>query len=350
MRNRLRLAVGVLFSLLFLYLAMRNIQWRELGELFRQANYLYLIPGFLIILFTGLARAYRWRALVYPHEHLPLSKLFHIVNIGSFFNNIFPAKAGELVRAYLVGRMLPGGIGQSLSTLLIERLLDVLCVVALSVLLVPWLAWQRVPMPDWALKGALLFGVGASVGTVTLLILSRLGDRGVEWLWRWVGRIPAVGSPKVKAALRNLLRGFGVLLVGRQLPGILLGSVALWFGYGLLNYMILATFGMTALPSSASALVLCATGYSMVLPSSPGAVGPFEWATKTALLAYGVADSQAVGYAFGLHLFTNIVLIILGLLGLFVEGLSYADIRRSVADIPAAPRAADAGLPGDPQS
>jgi len=37
-------------------------------------------------------------------------------------------------------------------------------------------------------------------------------------------------------------------------------------------------------------------------------------------------------------------------LGLFVEGLSYADIRRSVADIPAAPRAADAGLPGDPQS
>jgi hypothetical protein len=198
-------------------------------------------------------------------------------------------------------------------------------------------------------------------GAVTLLVLSRLGERGVDWVWRFVGRIPLIGHPRVKAMLQNLLAGFRVLSEARVLPGILLGSAMVWCGYALFNYVLLAAFRMAplpfstppgeqALPFSATVLVLCATGFGMVLPSSPGAVGVFEWAAVQALLVYGVDQSRAFGYALGLHLFTNVVLILLGLLGLFVEGLSYADIRRSVADIPAAPRAADAGLRGDPQS
>jgi glycosyltransferase 2 family protein len=327
MKRRLRVIAGVAISVLFLYLAARGIDWAELGRLFRTANYAYLIPAFLLLIAINGVRAYRWRVLMYPDgNQLSLPRVFWFVNIGYFFNNVFPAKLGELVRGYLAGRAIRGGIGRALSALLLERLLDVLSVVVLLVVLIPF-----VDLPPWAARAGLIFGGAAVGGTVALLVLSRFGDAGVAWLWRYVGRIPLVGHAKVRGAVENLVRGFGVLSVGRAIPGIILGSALVWLGYATFNYTIMAAFHMTDLPFSAAALVLCATGFSMVLPSSPGAMGVFEWAGVQALAVYGVEQSLAFGYTLGLHLFTNVVLIAIGLLGLLVEGLSYADIRGQVA-------------------
>jgi len=345
MKRRLRLILGLVISLAFLYLAMRGISWHELWELFRKANYLYLIPAFFLLILINWTRAYRWRLLMYPNDRLPLLRVFHIVNIGYSFNNVFPAKAGEVVRAYLLGRVIPGGIGQALSTLLIERLLDVLSVVVLLVLLIPF-----VSLPDPVTKGGLVFGTVAILGTIVLLILSRFGDRGVEWVWRFVGRIPLIGHSKkgavyytpVKTALRNLLEGFGVLRVGRLLPGILIGSALVWLGYATFNYLLMAVFNMTELPFLAAALVLCATGLSMVVPSTAGAMGVFEWAAVQALAVYGLGESRAFGYAFGLHAFTNIILILFGLVGLLAEGLSYESIRKEAMQGADSPSPADA--------
>jgi len=325
MKARLRLILGIIISLVFLYLAMRKIDWNELWTLFRTGNYLYLAPALLILVAINIVRAYRWRLLMYPDLHLPLTRVFRLVNIGYFFNNILPAKAGEIVRAYLVGREITGGIGQSLSTLLIERLLDVLTVVVLLVILIPF-----VELPAWATKAGLIFGSGAILGTAALIVLSRLGERGLEWVWRWVGRIPIIGHPKLKAALRNLLEGFRVLTVWRLLPGILGGSALIWFGYASFNYTLMLAFRMENLPFAAAGLVLCATGFSMVLPSSPGAMGVFEWAAVQALAVYGVGQSQAFGYALGLHVFTNVALIVFGLIGFLREGVNYGAIRREM--------------------
>jgi uncharacterized membrane protein YbhN (UPF0104 family) len=140
----------------------------------------------------------------------------------------------------------------------------------------------------------------------------------------------------VRAAVENLVRGFGVISVRRVLPGIVLGSVLVWLGYAAFNYTLMAVFHMTDLPFSAAVLVLCATGFSMILPSSPGAMGVFEWAGVQALAVFGVEPSLAFGYTLGLRLFTNGVLIVIGLLGLLAEGLSYGDIRGQVALRPAA--------------
>lgn len=324
--RQLRLIVGIAFSLLFLYFALRKIEWTQLWESLLDANYLYLIPGLLLLIAINWVRAYRWRLLMHPDTHLPLTRIFRIVNIGYFFNNILPAKAGEVVRGYLIGNMLSGGIGQALSTLLIERLLDVLAVVVFLLILIP-----SVNLPAQATQGALLFGAVAIGGTIVLLVLSRFGGRGVDWVWRFVGRIPLIGHPKVEAATRNLIEGLGVLTIGKLLPGILVGSVLIWVGYALFNYVILLAFDELAhLPFSAVVFVLCATGLSMIVPSSPGAIGVFEWAAIQALLFYGVSQDLAAGYAFVLHIFTLVSMIIFGLIGLVREGLSYAQVRREV--------------------
>lgn len=340
MKNRIRLALGLALSLLFLYLAMRGVDWRELGGLFRAGEYLYLIPVFLLIAAISGVRAVRWHLLMERDPGLTVSSIFHLVNIGYLFNNILPAKAGEAVRGYLAGRRLAGGLGQAVSTLLIERLLDVLAVV---VLLAAFLALRPIPLPEWAVRGGALLGVGAIAGMVALLVIARIGERAVDWLWRFVGRIPLVGHPKLRAGLLNLANGFAVLAHPQRLLPVLLTTAAIWLGYAAMNWLMLVVFGMEGLGLGAAALVLCFTGLSMVVPSSPGAIGPFEWAGIQALALFGVEQSASFGYTLGLHMFTNIALIALGLVGLVNQGISYSRITQAMAQT-GAPEAPSEGL------
>jgi uncharacterized protein (TIRG00374 family) len=340
MKRRLRLLGGIAVSLVFLYLAMRDIQWDELWRLFQTASYLYLIPALIVIVAINWFRAYRWRLLMHPDDHVPLARIFWIVNIGYLFNNILPAKAGEVVRGYLIGREIAGGLGQAVSTLLIERLLDVLAVVVILVGLIPF-----VDVAPWLAQGGLLFGAAAIVGTVALLVLARYGDRGVDWLWRIVGRLPLVGDIRLKRALHNLMGGLRVLGVRGILPRVIASSIVVWAGYGATSYLFLAVFRMTDLPISAALLVLCATGFGMMVPALPGGMGVYEWAAVQALAMYGVGQSAAFGYALGMHVFTIVVLNLLGLTGMIVEGLSYGAIRSEAIETPVM-TGADAGGSG----
>ncbi|MHB1318682.1 MAG: lysylphosphatidylglycerol synthase transmembrane domain-containing protein [Anaerolineae bacterium] len=326
MRSRVRLILSLFLSLLFLYLAMRGIDWVQLLELFSTASYGYLALAFLLIVVISWVRALRWHLLTRRDSGINLRTLFHLVNIGYFFNNVLPAKAGEVVRGYLAGRRLTGRYGQAASSLLVERLLDVLAVVVILLLLLPVIS-----IPEWVRSGGLVFGAIAIAGTVTLLIIARVGVRAVEWVWRWAGRLPIVGRPAVKSAFTELVSGFGVLLNWRILVPVLMTTAGVWLGYATLNYLMLFVFRMSYLPFAAAALVLCATGFSMMLPSSPGAMGVFEWAGVQGLLVYSVEQSAAFGYMLGLHLFTNLVLILLGGIGMVSQGITYAHVKEVVA-------------------
>jgi uncharacterized protein (TIRG00374 family) len=325
---RWRLVVGIGISVLCLYLVVRGVDWIKLWSAFRTAEYWFLLPALVILLGCSYARARRWKLLIAPSERIPIVRLFHIVNIGYLFNNLLPAKVGELVRAYLVGRIVKGGFAKALSTLIVERLLDVLCVVILLVILIPF-----VSLPSWATRAGLIFGVVAILGITMLVVLARFGESGLRWLWRYLGRLPVIGKPRVRVWLSNLISGLKPLTELRLIPGIALWSVAVWVGYALLNYTLLAAFRMTVSVSFAvSAFALCATGFGMIVPSSPGAIGVFEGAVVLALGLYGVDASQAFAYAFGLHMFTNLGLIVLGLVGLRAESLSFGQVSRRVSE------------------
>lgn len=337
MKNRrLRLAIGIAISLLCLFLLVRNIDWAKLWQTFSTANYWFLLPALLEIFGISWARAQRWRLLMEPEDRPPLASVFNIVNIGYLFNNLLPAKVGELVRAYLIGRRISGGFAQALSTLLVERLLDVICVVLLLVILIPFVA-----LPAWAVRGGLIFGLVSLAGVIVLVVLAYFGERGLDWLWKFIGRLPVIGTPKGRAALSNLLAGLHVLTQVRRLPGLVLWSAVVWGGYALFNYTLMAAFHL-ALPFASAAFVLVATGFGMVVPSSPGAMGVFEGAAVLALSLYGVESSLGFAYAFGLHMYTNLALIAFGFVSLGREGVTFGQLQSDVAtQQPASPKPSD---------
>ncbi|MBI4769518.1 MAG: flippase-like domain-containing protein [Chloroflexi bacterium] len=88
------------------------------------ANYWWLLPG-VAVYFVGVwARAWRWHYLLRPLKRIPTGTMFPIVAIGYMGNNIYPARAGELLRAYVLRRKAGVPVSASLATILIERIFD----------------------------------------------------------------------------------------------------------------------------------------------------------------------------------------------------------------------------------
>src|SRR5262249_39294369 len=119
-----KLWLGIVVSVIFLALALRGLDLNEFWAIVRHANYWWLLPG-IVIYFGALgARPWRWHYMLRHIRRVPLIRLFPVVVIGYMGNNVYPARAGELLRSYMLKRKEGVPISASLATVVLERLFD----------------------------------------------------------------------------------------------------------------------------------------------------------------------------------------------------------------------------------
>ena len=116
--------LGVGISVVFLYISLRGLHLQDLKAALEAANYWWLIPGITIYFLAVWARAWRWHYLLRPIKSIPTRKMFPIVCIGYMGNNIYPARAGEVLRAVVLKRDEGVAISASLATIIVERVFD----------------------------------------------------------------------------------------------------------------------------------------------------------------------------------------------------------------------------------
>ena len=123
--KRSQLVIGICVSAGALYLALRGVHWREVGTAAREANYALIAVAVVLLCLTVLLRALRWRVLFHPLTDLNPWYLFGSLNVAYLINNILPFNLGDFGRAYLLSELEGISATRSLSTLIVERLLDV---------------------------------------------------------------------------------------------------------------------------------------------------------------------------------------------------------------------------------
>ena len=96
--------LGILISVVFLYLALRGLQIGDMWEALQGANYFWLLPGVGVYFIGVWVRAWRWHYLLRPLKPISTRTMFPIVAIGYMGNNIYPARAGEVLRAVVLKR------------------------------------------------------------------------------------------------------------------------------------------------------------------------------------------------------------------------------------------------------
>ena len=127
--KKARFWIGILISIVALAFAFRQVDFGEVWAALAGVNYWLLALSLVPLALFLLLRAFRWRLLFYPQQGLRLCNLFAVINIGYLLSNIFPARLGDVARAYLIGDTEEVSRASAFSTVVAERVLDALCAV-----------------------------------------------------------------------------------------------------------------------------------------------------------------------------------------------------------------------------
>jgi glycosyltransferase 2 family protein len=202
---------------------------------------------------------------------------------------------------------------ETAATVVVERAFDVLALLLLLFAISPWL-----PDVNWLQTAAFLLVALGLVLLGSAFLLARWGTRVLRILLFPLSWIPYLSAERFEHVLRNLVQGFVGLHSIRIAIEAFLWTVLSWALVALTFWLVLLGFDFGISPL-AGALVVIAINLALVLPSSPAAVGVFEWATVVALQAYGVSDSEALSYALVAHALNFVPFIAAGVLILHRE-------------------------------
>lgn len=320
MKRRWQLWVGLAISAAALALALAGIDLGRVARTLSQAAYGYLFPAGLMLLAYLVARAVRWRLLL--GSDVSLARCFWITNLGYLVSNVLPFRLGDPARAVVVGRDGSVSVPAALSTVLVERVLDMLMVVLVLAISLPF-----VEVAQWARLAGAAGGAMALAALVVLMALARRPDAGRQSLRWFLARVPRLREDRWAGAFDGLLAGLSSLRSARTAAGILAWSIAAWWFVVAYYWSVLWAF--LERPSLVmGGFLSAAIGFSMALPSAPGAVGVFHRVAMFALQEpFAVPAHHALSIAFASHAFQYLVMCLLGLVGLARESLSLRWVR-----------------------
>lgn len=293
-RRALRL-LGLAVLSGFAVLAMRHVDLRAVWSAMTAADPLLLVFAVGSNLLSLAAHSKRWAALVHPPGvRIRLRDALPPMLAGYAVGIVVPARAGDLVRAWLLARR----TGLPTASVVAATALDFVIGAATLVPVLALLALTT-PLPPWARMALGFFAAAAALGAF------------VTWLLR-----PPRGQGPPRAGSRT---GLVARLRGGLSAAHDPGAIAASCGWGLVGWtaetliagFTLAALGLPASIESAGLAVVASTA-SNVVAISPGNAGPFELAAVLALGGLGVDRARALAFALLYHLVHLVPVALLG--------------------------------------
>lgn len=325
--KRWQFIIGVLISAFFLYLVLKDIEFALLWQKTSEANYWWILPG-VGVYFIGLwVRAWRWHYLLRPLKAIPTKAMFPIVTMGYAGNNIFPARAGEVIRAVVLKRKEDVPISASLATIIVERVYDGVVMLAFIFLNLAELSQltedikviQNLTIQDVALWGSFAF-FGALAVFLAAAMFPNPTERVALWLIEHI--LPARIREKTIDITKRFLGGLESLRSPLEALMVFFTSVVIWLLETVKYWFVMHAFGFSV---SFFALMLMngVVNLATTIPSAPGYLGTFDLPGIKVLEAYGVGTETAASYTFVLHFALWFPVTALGLYYMTKEGIDW---------------------------
>jgi uncharacterized protein (TIRG00374 family) len=312
------LVIGLVVSAATLALALSQVDLAGMAVAFRTARYGYVVLAFVGLAVTILLRGWRWSILT--AGRLAVGDAFWLFSIGFLFNNVLPARLGEFARAFLAGRRPDMQFSSALSSIVVERLFDMISVVALLVL-----SLIMLPLPQWALTAGAVMGSGALIGIAILAAAARWPEHTLRISSRVLAVLPGVDTEGARSFVTPFITGLAGVSNPRIFSAGLATSLLAWLASGFTGWLLMLAF-WPSMPLIAGQLVIAAAGLGVSIPAAPSGVGPFEAAVIGVLGVMGYDLATSSSFAFALHAVNFIVTSVFGLLGLLREGMSFGEV------------------------
>jgi uncharacterized protein (TIRG00374 family) len=322
MFKRWQFWLGVAISAVFMYLALRGLDLGLVWYYIRNGRYWWLIPSVTIYFFGVWARTWRWHYMLRALKPIPLGRLFPVVCIGYMGNNIYPARIGELLRAYVLRRKEGVAIGASLATILVERIFDgitMLLFVFIGLPLVPSIPgnWRQ-----FVIVFSLLF-FGALAVFFVLAASPRLAQRVYNWIIDHL--LPGRFREPVRGFADRFMEGLYFLRSGRDVAMIFFTSLVVWLAETGKYWFVMHAFDFEV---SFFVLMLMngVVNLFTTIPSAPGYLGTFDEPGIEVLKAFGVEENIAGAYTLVLHAALWLPITLLGAFYMWRESMTWRDL------------------------
>lgn len=320
-RSSVKFWIGVALSLLCLGLALRNVEWAGVWASWRAARMDLLFLGTGLLVGSWIVAAFRWRLLLAGVAGLRARDTFAFILIGYLANTVLPLRLGDLARASLIGRKKNVGISRSLGSIAIERLMDVLMLVALTLALMRVL---EIPAPIQAgLTGMVAAGL---VGLVGLMTVS-LNRKHLPRLTAFLAKVmPRRVADRALTLLGNFSSGADVLHRPAGFLAVVALSAGVWLSAGMGTLAWVTAFHLDV-PWYAGFFVLVMVNLGSAIPSSPGYIGVYHYLAMLALSLWTGDRSAALAYAIGTHALNMLANVGLGSFYLAREGVPLRSLK-----------------------
>lgn len=320
---------GLVISLVLLGLALRPLRLPEVWQALRTARVAWVIPGIAVYFVVVWARAWRWHYLLRPLERIPVRRMFPIVAIGYMGNNIYPARAGELLRAYVLRRRHAVPISASLATIVVERAFDGIVMLGFVFLNLPRLialtgdSGFAGSIRDLAVWGAVAF-LGATLVFLILAAVPRRAQAVSSWFIQRL--LPERARASAHTVVDRFLAGLGALRSPADVFMVLVTSIVIWLLETGKYWLVMQAFPFQV---SFFALMLMngIVNLATTLPSAPGYVGTFDAPGIAVLAAFGVKPELAAGYTLLLHAALWLPITLLGAYYMTRESLRWTQVQ-----------------------
>ncbi len=326
-----QLWLGVFISILFIWLALRGLQLDDFWNAVQEANYWWLIPG-IAVYFVGVwIRAWRWHYLLKPLKEIPTATMFPITTIGYMGNNIYPARAGEVLRSVILRRREGVPVSASLATIIVERIFDGVVMLAFVFVNLPELA-KLTSASGFVgnIQQAAVFGTGFFMGALIAFLIAAMFPQATMKvaLWLLTHFTPQRFHQRLLNISMKFLDGLASLRSPWNVLMVFFTSVMIWLLETGKYWFVMHAFDFTV---SFFALMLMngIVNLATTIPSAPGYIGTFDAPGIAVLTAYGVDQAVAAGYTLTLHVALWLPVTLLGAYFLAKEGIKWSDSLRT---------------------
>ncbi len=285
-------------TLLFLYLAFRNVNLKEAFLLIGNVRLGWLVVFVLIFFFSHFVRAIRWKYIIASvKSDANVLHLFGATMIGYGVNAVVP-RLGEVYRALFLGRWEKISRTSIFGTVIVERIIDILALsfsVLVSVLIYSGDLYSQVPWLKSSLQ--IIFGV-ISIGIILILLTIIFKEKFYSVILNITNLVSKPLADKLAEIFEMLVEGFGSLKGTKNVVMTILLTVAIMLLYGLNSYISFLMMGMAQMKNVTFAtawILMTISAFGVVIPT-PSGIGSYHWitiATLTTLFGFNKEISTA---------------------------------------------------------
>jgi len=304
-KKSIRFLLGLLLTVIALWLSFRNLDWAELQNSFSRIHLFWVILAIFNVLFTVYVMGWRWRLLLKSKMKIAMGYMFQLNIISQYINILVPGRFGEIAKAWLPAKRYGVSGSYVLGTVLIEKMFDFFTWIILWISVPALFAFQD------KVKGYTLALVICAILIILLVLVVWKREMVRKWLYFLSSLLPGKLKQRVLNFLEKGMEAFSQLKNSKTSLMLVLYTASIILLSTLTNFFLFQAYEFSLSFFEAMVLLLVIQVGSAP-PSIPGKIGIFEYMVILGLSIFSIGKTDAVSYGLMLHLVSYLPKIILG--------------------------------------